>query len=82
MGTRFGQADVDGRMIETAKRIDGLVTFGLPEKYRTLRRARIPRAAGYAGAHDLPLAIYCPRPGICGRVQHLHLDADESARLD
>ena len=71
---RFGGALVDGRLIPTNKRMDGLVTFGMPEKYRA-SGARIPRSQGYAGPHRLPLAVYCPRPGVCGRVQHLHPDA-------
>jgi hypothetical protein len=71
MGNRFGRAIVDARLIEIGTAIDGLVTFGLPDKYRIVERPRIPRGGRYAGSHKLPLAIYCPRPGVCGRAQQL-----------
>jgi hypothetical protein len=81
MSSRFSESYIESRLIQAATRVDGLVTFGLPERYRTTSRARIPKKVRFSGPHPLPLAIYCPRPGVCGRVQHLHLDADESAKL-
>jgi hypothetical protein len=81
LSSRAMRAYIETRLIQTAARVDGLVTFGLPDKYRLTSRARIPRKTRFSGPLPLPLAIYCPRPGVCGRVQHLHLDADEGATL-
>jgi hypothetical protein len=53
-----------------------LPVYGLP-KWKTAR-GKQPSTRDrfrFRGLLPLPIAVYCPRPGVCGRLQHLHPDA-------
>jgi len=66
-----GGADLRQELVPMPNRRDGLATFGLrPARYRSGQQPSEART--YRGIIPIPIGVYCPRPGICGRFQHLH----------
>lgn len=81
-------AAVRSDLAEMAGHEVGIVTLGLPARTRLRRkdqragrsspkpRSFRPDMPTWVGLRPLPLAVYCPRAGVCGVRQHLQDDAN------
>jgi hypothetical protein len=66
------RANIRAEFVPLNDRREGLPTFGLPQRRLTSNkdpRGRLPAEGTFTGPHDLPVFVYCPRRGICGRGQ-------------